>query len=199
VLTAIVLGIAEGARHSLEPDHLAAVSVLIGDSRSARKSAWLGAIWGLGHTLSLVAMSILLVGFKTALSDAADRVFMLIVAAILIALGLRSLWSPPHQHSGRKVRSPLQALVVGMIHGIAGSSALTAMVFSTLPNSSARLIFIIIFGLSSIVGMAAVSGAAGAWLQRVERPWLMTALRIVIGTASIAVGVMTAVDAIRSP
>ncbi|MBC8070749.1 MAG: HupE/UreJ family protein [Deltaproteobacteria bacterium] len=198
MLTAIVLGIAEGARHSLEPDHLAAVSVLIGDSRSARKSAWFGAVWGLGHTLSLIAMSIMLVGFETALPDAADRVFTLIVAAILIVLGLRSLWTTPHQHSGQKVRSPLQALLVGMVHGLAGSSALTAMVFATLPSSSARLIFIIVFGLGSIVGMAAVSGAAGAWLQRVERPWLMTALRIVIGTASIAIGVMTAVDAIRS-
>jgi hypothetical protein len=198
VLAAIMLGIAECARHSLEPDHLAAVSVLIGDSRSARKSAWLGAVWGLGHTLSLIAMSIMLVGFETALPDAADGVFTLIVAATLIVLGLRSLWRPPHQHPGRKVRSPLQALFVGMIHGLAGSSALTAMVFATLPSSSARLIFIIVFGLGSIVGMAAVSGAAGAWLQRVERPGSMTALRIVIGTASIAIGVMTAVEAIRS-
>jgi len=198
VLTAIVLGIAEGARHSLEPDHLAAVCVLSGDSRSARKSAWLGAVWGLGHTLSLVVMSILLVGFETALPDAADHVFTLTVAAILIFLGLRSLRRTPPQHSGRKVRSPLQALFVEMIHGLAGSSALTAMVFAALPTPSARLIFIAVFGIGSIVGMAAVSGAAGAWLQRVERPWLMTALRIVIGTASIAIGVMTAADAIRS-
>jgi hypothetical protein len=198
VLTAIVFGIAEGARHCLEPDHLAAISVLMGDSRSARKSAWLGAIWGLGHTLSLIAMSIILVAFETALPVTADRMFTLVVAAILIGLGLRSLWRVPHQHSGRKVRSPLQALFVGMIHGLAGSSALTAMVFATLPNASSRLLFIVVFGVGSIVGMAVVSGAAGAWLQRLERPWLMTALRVVIGTASIAIGVMTAVDAIQT-
>jgi predicted membrane-bound spermidine synthase len=143
-------------------------------------------------------MSIILVAFETALPVTADRMFTLVVAAILIGLGLRSLWRVPHQHSGRKVRSPLQALFVGMIHGLAGSSALTAMVFATLPNASSRLLFIVVFGVGSIVGMAVVSGAAGAWLQRLERPWLMTALRVVIGTASIAIGVMTAVDAIQT-
>jgi hypothetical protein len=54
---------AQGARHSFEPDHIAAVSVLIGDSRSAWRSAWLGAIWGIGHTVSLVAMCVAVVGF----------------------------------------------------------------------------------------------------------------------------------------
>jgi high-affinity nickel-transport protein len=198
MLTAIVLGIAQGARHSLEPDHLAAVSVLIGESRSARQSAWLGAVWGLGHTVSLAAMGIALVGFGAALPDAVDRVFTLIVALILIVLGVRSLWHTQHHPSARRVRSPLQALLVGMIHGLAGSSALTAMVFAALPTPASRLLYITLFGLGSIIGMAAVSGAAGAWLQRIERPWLITSLRVVIGLSSIATGVMIALDASRT-
>jgi high-affinity nickel-transport protein len=195
MLTAIVLGIAQGARHSLEPDHLAAVSVLIGEVRSARRSAWLGAVWGLGHTLSLAAMGIALVGFGAALPDAAERMFTLIVALILIVLGVRSLWHTQHHPSARRVRSPLQALLVGMIHGLAGSSALTAMVFAALPTAASRLLYITLFGLGSIIGMAAVSGAAGAWFKRIERPWLMTSLRVVIGLSSIAIGVTIAIDA----
>ncbi|MDQ3366313.1 MAG: HupE/UreJ family protein [Myxococcota bacterium] len=199
MMTAIVLGIAQGARHSFEPDHLAAVSVLIGDARSARRSAWLGAIWGLGHTLSLVAISIALVAFGAALPDTADRVFTLIVAAILVFLGVRSLLRNDHHHDGgQKIRSPLQALVVGMVHGLAGSSALTAMAFAALPSPTARLLYITLFGIGSILGMAAVSGAAGAWLQRIERLWIMTALRIVIGISSIAIGVWTAIEAMRA-
>jgi hypothetical protein len=199
MLPAIILGIAQGARHSLEPDHLAAVSVLIGESRSARRSAWLGAVWGLGHTLSLTAMSIALVGFGAALPEAAERLFTLIVALILIVLGVRSLWHRTHHRSARPVRSPLQALFVGMVHGFAGSSALTAMVFAALPTATSRLLYVTLFGFGSIIGMAAVSGAAGAWLQRIERPWLMTSLRVVIGLSSITIGMMTAFDASSTP
>lgn len=199
MLTAIVLGLAQGARHSLEPDHLAAISVLIGDKRSARRSAWLGALWGLGHTLSLVGMSVALVGFGAALPDESDRVFTLIVSALLIVLGFRSLRNRPHPYLRRPIRSPIQALLVGAVHGFAGSSALTAMVFAALPSPLARLLYITLFGLGSVVGMAAVSAAAGAWLQRIERPWLLAALRILIGASSIAVGVMTAYGTLAAP
>jgi MFS family permease len=196
MLTAMALGLAQGARHCLEPDHLAAVSVLIGDRRSARRSAWLGALWGFGHTLSLVSMSIALVAFGAALPDRADRAFALVVAATLIALGLRSLFPAETTAPNRRVRTPLQAVLVGGLHGFAGSSALTAVVFAALPDALSRLLYVALFGLGSIVGMAAASGAAGAWLQRIERPGLMAGLRIAIGLTSIAIGVMTAIDAV---
>jgi len=76
-----------------------------------------------------------------------------------------------------------------MIHGLAGSSALTALVFAALPTTTTRLVYITPFGLGSIVGMAAVSGVAGLWLQRIERLRLMTFLRVVIGLLSISIGV----------
>jgi high-affinity nickel-transport protein len=198
MLAPLVLGIAQGARHSIEPDHIAAVSALIGDSRSARRSAWLGAIWGIGHTVSLVAMCVALVGFGAMLPPAADRGFTLAVAAILVVLGARTLWHTRHRDHVRPVRGPIQALTVGAIHGLAGSSALTAMVFAALPGSAARLLYITLFGLGSIVGMALVSGSAGLWLRRIQMPWLMTAVRIVIGTMSIAIGVATAADVLPS-
>jgi hypothetical protein len=198
MFTAIVLGIAQGARHSIEPDHLAAVSVLVGESQSARRSMWLGAVWGLGHTLSLTAMSIAVVAFGAALPDAADRVFTLVVASILIALGLRSLWHSAHSSAPRRARSAVQALIVGMIHGLAGSSALTALVFASLPTTAARLFYIALFGVGSIIGMAVVSGTAGIWLQRIQHPTVMRLLHVVIALASIAIGVFTAVEAIRN-
>jgi hypothetical protein len=54
-LIGIALGIGLGARHALEPDHLAAVSVLAADGPNARRGALIGALWGAGHTLSLLA------------------------------------------------------------------------------------------------------------------------------------------------
>jgi len=198
MLAPIVLGIAQGARHSLEPDHIAAVSTLLGDSRSVRRSAWLGAIWGLGHTVSLVAMCVAIIGFGAMLPPAADRVFTLAVAVILVALGVRSLWQTRHPDPGRMIRGPLQALAIGAIHGMAGSSALTAMVFASLPGSAERLVYIALFGFGSIVGMALISGSAGLWLQRIQRPGVMLALRIVIGALSIAIGVRTAAGTLSS-
>jgi high-affinity nickel-transport protein len=198
MLAPLVLGLAQGARHSLEPDHIAAVSALIGEGRSARRSAWLGAIWGIGHTVSLVAMCVAVVGFGAILPPAADRAFTLAVAAILVLLGVRTLWQTASHDHGRAVRGPMQALIVGAIHGLAGSSALTAMVFAALPGAAARLLYITLFGLGSIVGMALASGSAGLWLRRIQSPWLMTALRIAIGTMSIAFGVKTAIDALPS-
>jgi hypothetical protein len=53
-----------GIRHALEPDHLAAVSTLITGERSSAKAAWLGACWGLGHTLTLFAAGAVLVVFR---------------------------------------------------------------------------------------------------------------------------------------
>ena len=196
MLAPIVLGIALGARHSLEPDHIAAVSALLGDSRSARRSAWLGAIWGIGHTVSLVAMCVAVVGFGAMLPPEADRAFTLAVAVILVGLGARSLWQTRHHDARRAIRGPLQALAIGAIHGLAGSSALIAMVFASLPSFAARLAYITLFGLGSIAGMALVSGSAGLWLQRIQRPWMMAGLRIAIGGLSIAIGVKTGAEAL---
>jgi hypothetical protein len=111
---------------------------------------------------------------------------------------VRSLWRTRRHDPGRVIRGPLQALAIGAIHGLAGSSALTAMVFATLPGSAARLVYIALFGVGSIVGMALISGSAGLWLQRIQRPAVMLALRIVIGALSIAIGVKTAAGALVS-
>lgn len=192
MLTAIVLGLAHGARHSIEPDHLAAVSVLAGDGRSSRRGAWLGAMWGFGHTLALVAMGLAVVGFGAALPPAADRVFDLLMAAILIGLGARSILQVRHHDVQQPVRRPLQALAIGAVHGLAGSGALTALVFAALPSTLSRLLYITLFGIGSIAGMAVISGAAGVWLHRIQRPWLMSSLRIAIGVGSIAIGGVTA-------
>ena len=55
------LGPLLGMQHALEPDHLAAVSTLMTGERSSAKAAWLGACWGLGHTLTLLASGTALV------------------------------------------------------------------------------------------------------------------------------------------
>ena len=61
LITSSGLGSLLGMRHALEPDHLAAVSTLVSEERGSYKAAFLGACWGLGHTLALVAAGAVLV------------------------------------------------------------------------------------------------------------------------------------------
>ena len=67
------LGALLGMRHALEPDHLAAVSTLMTGERSSAKAAWLGAFWGLGHTLTLFIAGALLVLLQTEMPPIARR------------------------------------------------------------------------------------------------------------------------------
>lgn len=65
-----------------------------------------------------------------------------------------------HQHSHQQSHSlPVRALVVGMVHGMAGSAALILLTLETLRTPALGLAYIALFGLGSIVGMALLSVA----------------------------------------
>jgi nickel/cobalt exporter len=203
MISALLLGLGQGARHSLEPDHLAAVSVMVGSTRDARRSMWLGAWWGLGHTVSLTAMSIAVVAFGAVLPPAADVAFAIGVGVMLIILGARALIAArrhrPDNGTVVKVRRPAHALLVGMVHGLAGSSALTALVFASLDTTAARMVYVGLFGLGSIAGMALVSGAAGWWLASLPRSRVLVWLQLLIASISIVIGAQTISAALAWP
>src|SRR6185295_5760946 len=111
--------------------------------------------------------------------------FELAVAAMLMALGARAILraaadarraaprrhrhgallhvhaDPPggHLHVGERTFA-LRSLLVGLVHGLAGSGWLTAVVAAKLASVPARLGYVALFGAGSIVGMAALSGLA---------------------------------------
>lgn len=190
LLTSSSFGSLLGMRHALEPDHLAAVSTLVSRERSGYRAALLGACWGLGHTLSLVLVGAALVVLRAEMPARATDLFEFAVALMLVGLGLRAIYlaarqgplGPAHvHHHGRVVHEHAGApahvhlgswtlarrpLLVGAVHGLAGSGALTALVLATLPSTSARLAYMLLFGLGSTVGMAALSGLLGWPLAR---------------------------------
>src|SRR5678815_2011274 len=92
LLTSSGLGSLLGIRHALEPDHLAAVSTLITGERSSRKAAWLGAWWGLGHTLTLFAAGAMLVLFRAEMPPFASHVFEFFVVLMLVGFGVRAIY-----------------------------------------------------------------------------------------------------------
>ena len=86
------LGSLLGMRHALEPDHLAAVSTLMTGERSSAKAAWLGACWGLGHTLTLFAAGALLVVLRAEMPPIAAQVFEVGVVLMLVGFGVRAIY-----------------------------------------------------------------------------------------------------------
>jgi hypothetical protein len=215
VLTSSGFGSLLGMRHALEPDHLAAVSTLISHERNGVKAAFLGVCWGIGHTLSLVAVGVVLVLLRAQMPTAVANLFELLVAVMLVVLGGRALQravslgrSGParlhrhgivvHQHAGLPAHVHIgtwtlarRPLIVGAIHGLAGSGALTALVLATLPSTAARLAYMALFGLGSTVGMAALSGLLGWPLARLgSNHAVVRAISLAVGVLSIGLGVV---------
>jgi hypothetical protein len=215
LITSTGLGSLLGMRHALEPDHLAAVSTLVAQERDGYKAAWLGACWGAGHTLTLVIVGATLVVLRAQMPAAVANLFELSVALMLVALGLRAIYvasrqgpsgsvhvhhhgqvvhvhrgTPAHIHIGAwtLARRPL---LVGAIHGLAGSGALTALVLTTLPSTAARLTYMVVFGLGSTLGMAALSGLLGWPLARAgQNRRVARALSLAVGCVSTALGLV---------
>jgi ABC-type nickel/cobalt efflux system permease component RcnA len=186
-----LLGLTLGMRHALEPDHLAAVSTLtVERARPLQESLLLGALWGVGHSLALLVVGGALATFRMQMPESVESALELAVAVMVVALGIRALvqavregaqggptthrhGDTRHTHVGHAEHIHLgrwtlarQPLLVGLMHGLAGSGALTALVMAEMPTLSSRLLYIAAFGLGSVAGMAVLTGVAGFPLRR---------------------------------
>jgi nitrile hydratase accessory protein len=199
------LGTVLGMRHALEPDHLAAVSTLMTGERSSAKAAWLGAWWGLGHTLTLFTAGALLVVLQAEMPAIVTQILDVCVALLLVGFGGRAIRQgasrtprgPTHSHKKPKAVSPFQVdrwtlarpLLVGAVHGLAGSGALTALVVTTLPSTATQLAYLMLFGVGSTAGMVVLSGLMGWPIARLGAHHIcVRTLSLVVGSVSTALG-----------
>ncbi len=101
----LLLGLLIGMQHAMEADHVAAVSSIATGSRSVRRIATHGAVWGFGHTLTLVAVTGAVILLGTTLNETLTLGLELAVGIMLILLGghvLYRLWRERiHFHSHR--------------------------------------------------------------------------------------------------
>jgi high-affinity nickel permease len=195
---ALVAGFVLGMRHALDADHLAAVSTLVSQHRGIARSCLMGTIWGLGHTIALLVAALAVIALKLTISPAVERTLEALVALMLVALGghvlLRAIGQfHVHRHAhahgpdrhehvhvhvggetahdhGHVLRAGRRPLLVGLMHGLAGSAALTVLVVGTLSSTLAAVAYIVVFGLGSTLGMLIVSGVIGI-------PFALTASR----------------------
>lgn len=101
----------------------------------------------------------------------------------------------PHQRSSHDHEHGFRwrSLLVGLMHGMAGSAALLVLVSSQFANPLHGLIYILLFGIGSMLGMGALSAVIAVPLAISARwlTWANRGLQAAVGVITIVIGAMT--------
>jgi hypothetical protein len=194
----LTIGFALGLKHATETDHLTAVATLATKQWSPRQIVRQGIAWGLGHSFTLLGVGCLVFAMGQAIPAWLAQALECAVGAMLIVLGAdvvrrvlgnRRTLIPMSAHE-HKSGPPLRALLVGMVHGMAGSAALIVLSLGAMQSRGKALLYIITFGIGSTAGMAVLSAAMAGPL-RFSAKWLgggYQVLMAVVGAFSCALG-----------
>jgi len=187
-----MLGALLGVRHALDPDHMVAIGTITAGVPSRRRSVIVGAMWGLGHALTLMFVGGSIVLFRVAVSARVGLAMEYSVALMLIALGLLNLASARHAEPADPSRA--RPFIVGMMHGMAGSAAIALIVLSAIRETATGMIYLALFGLGTIAGMIGVTALVAFPVTMtvaavgVSRRWLLVAS----GLVSVVFGLLLA-------
>ena len=166
----VALGFVLGLRHAIEADHLAAISTIVTERRSLLSSLLVGASWGLGHTLALLLAGVGVLLLRYQMTDRMAHALELGVGMMLVLLGANVLRTLVHRgashshdhatvasHSDSEAWLVAQPLLVGMVHGLAGSAPLLLLTLAVVSSPLAAFFYIAVFGVGSMMGMAIMS------------------------------------------
>ena len=184
-LAAILLsGFVVGLWHALDADHLAAVSTIVSERRSLLSSTLIGGWWGLGHTLSLLLAGVAVILLQVRISERLEKGLEFCVALMLVGLGLNVFYKllkggAPHVHvhthgarthihphfhthtdearSHHGFKLGARPLLVGMVHGLAGSAGLFLLGVAAIQSVFGKFTYIALFGVGSVGGMMLMS------------------------------------------
>src|SRR5437763_8064695 len=91
VLSLTLLGFFLGMRHATDPDHVIAVSTIVTRQPTIRAALLIGGLWGVGHTLTIVAVGGAIVLFTIVIPPRLGMTMEMAVALMLIVLGMWDL------------------------------------------------------------------------------------------------------------
>ena len=236
-LSITMLGFVLGMRHATDPDHVLAVTTIVARERSLGGAALIGALWGLGHTLTIVAVGGAIILFGLVIPTRLGLTMEFSVALMLILLGVLNLtgvlrWmteavtpsapAPAHAHGDfvhahphgqapgdhghaesdtvlarldRRFRrlglyQTIRPVVIGVVHGLAGSAAVALLVLATIPSPLWGVLYLLVFGIGTIAGMMLITAANAVpfvyTARRAER--VNRLLGLATGVASLAFG-----------
>ena len=223
LLAALVLGILLGSKHSLDPDHVVAVSTIVSEYKNPLRSFWVGISWGLGHTTTLLIIGIVIIALRLTIPERMALLFEFAVGVMLVGLGIQVIYSfrkkkvhqhahgheeeahhhfhshlknpehVPEHHNTHGIGKPFlrrKSYVIGLVHGVAGSAALTLLVLASIESPIAGLAYILLFGLGSVLSMGIMTVIIGLpFVMSAGRlPNLNRTIQFAVGSLSILFG-----------
>lgn len=188
----LAIGFLLGMRHATDADHVLAVTTIVSRQRSLGRAAATGALWGVGHTLTLLVAGGLMIVFRLAMPPWLGLGLELAVALMLVALGIVNVVGG--ERSDRVLESSARPLVVGTVHGMAGSAAFTLLALPLIASPALAAGYLLLFGSGTVAGMVAVTMAIALPSLYVARRMdgARRLLRCTAGAASIAFGLYLA-------
>jgi ABC-type nickel/cobalt efflux system permease component RcnA len=201
----LTLGFLLGMRHATDPDHVVAITTIVTKQQGIAKAGVIGALWGLGHTVTIFVVGAIIILFQVTISPRIGLSMEFAVAAMLILLGILNLtgtlrWLQEGFIPRPQVRSAvstlrdrcpgtqicdsvvptrpmsdgpklwlhrtlqtaglynvLRPLVIGIVHGLAGSAAVALLVMSTIRDPWWAIAYLFLFGMGTIAGMMTIT------------------------------------------
>jgi ABC-type nickel/cobalt efflux system permease component RcnA len=241
------LGFFLGMRHATDPDHVIAVGTIVARHRRATSATAIGALWGVGHTLTILIVGGGIILFRWVIPPRVGLSMEFAVGLMLIMLGIMNLTgilhliterltplresgsghhAHPHPHGdyvhshvhghepeshphdpdrtpvgwldrhfgGLGLYQLLRPLVVGVVHGLAGSAAVALLVLTTIGDPGWAIFYLLIFGLGTILGMMLITVLIALPFRytEVRSAQLHAGLRVASGVLSLGFGLFLA-------
>jgi hypothetical protein len=192
-LSVLALGFILGMRHATDVDHVVAVTTIVSQQGSVSGAAGIGALWGAGHTATIVLVGGAILLFRLAVPPRLGLAMEFAVAIMLVLLGLRSLRAARTGKPGPGW-SPVRPVLVGFVHGMAGSAFVAMLVLTAIDDPLIGITYLLVFGVGTIAGMALITAAiavpsvyAAAGVTGAQRY-----VQLAAGVASVCFGLLLA-------
>lgn len=225
-----------GMRHATDADHVIAVTTILSRSRRFLHSTLIGALWGFGHTVTVLIVGIAIIAFNVVIPPPVGLAMEFAVAIMLITLGVLNLTgamrqiterlTPPaplhghaHEHRHAHADEPdehghghahlhghgsdpgllatfgwyqlVRPVVVGLVHGLAGSAAVALLVLTTIQDTGSAIAYLVVFCLGVAAGMAVLTTVIGLpfLVSRTRSERINRWLTVASGILSLALGI----------
>jgi hypothetical protein len=187
-LSILLIGFVLGMRHATDADHVVAVTTIVSDQPSLLRASAVGALWGIGHSITILLVGGVIIVFRVAIPPRIGLAMEFSVAVMLIVLGAVNL-------SGRQIasaRSSTRPIVVGFVHGLAGSAFVALLVVAAVPGPWLGLLYLGLFGVGTIAGMGLITMAIAMPSALTARRFvhMQRYLRLASGVASVVFGLV---------
>jgi high-affinity nickel permease len=211
LLSVVLLGLFLGMRHATDADHVIAVTMIVSRENKLRSATLIGCLWGIGHTFTVMLVGTAILVFGVVIPRRTGLALEFSVGLMLIALGLinlnelRTLFrnlgnrddtSQTDLTTDRldkffgnlRFYQVLRPLLVGCVHGLAGSAALALLVLPIIQDPRWAVAYLMVFGIGTIAGMMCITAAISlpfAWTAKRSAQFNR---RLAVATSFLSVG-----------